>query len=120
MNGSGSGSEAELGRGVPRGPHDLGGTPAGPVSPSEHDHLLWEKRVDALAVLLDNKGLVGVDEMRRAIEGLGAEAYHRMRYYERWIATLTTVLIEKGVITVDELGRRMAEVRAHAAEKAKP
>ena len=41
-----------------RRPHDLGGLPGAPVVPSEHDFALWEKRVDALLVLLNEKGLV--------------------------------------------------------------
>jgi hypothetical protein len=95
-----------------RGYHDLGGLPAGPVARGEHDYALWEKRVDALNVLLANKGISGVDERRRAIESLGADAYERMSYYERWIAAIAASMIEKGIITVDELGRRMAEIEA--------
>jgi hypothetical protein len=100
-----------------RGHHDLGGLPAGPVERGEHDHALWEKRVDALLVLLSDKtrDLVRVDELRRGIEQLGAKAYDELGYYERWIASITGVLVGKGVITSDELGRRMAEVEARAA-----
>ena len=35
-----------------RGHHDMGGLPAGTCSHDEHDYELWEKRVDALLVLL--------------------------------------------------------------------
>ena len=35
-----------------RGHHDMGGLPAGPVAPTEHCYALWEKRVDALMMLL--------------------------------------------------------------------
>ncbi len=89
----------------------MGGLPAGPVEQTEHDYALWEKRVDALLVLLTKKGLMTVDELRRNIEGLGAEAYEAMTYYERWICSITQTLIQRGVITVDELGRRMEEAR---------
>ncbi len=97
-----------------RGHHDLGGLPAGPVERGEHDHAIWEKRVDALLVLLSDKtrDLVRVDELRRGIEQLGAKAYDELGYYERWIASITGVLVGKGVITSDELGRKMAEVEA--------
>lgn len=95
-----------------RGYHDLGGLPAGPIERSQHDYAFWEKRVDALNVLLAGKGISGVDERRRAIESLGADAYERMSYYERWIAAIAAAMIEKGFITVDELGRRMAEIEA--------
>ncbi len=100
-----------------RGHHDMGGLPAGPVERSEHDYALWEKRVDALMVLLSDKKrrLLRVDELRRGIEQLGPGAYDELSYYERWIASITGVLLDKGVITSDELGRRMAEVEARAA-----
>jgi hypothetical protein len=95
-----------------RGHHDMGGMPAGPVEPVEHDYAPWEKRVDAILRLLADKkrGIMTVDELRRGIEALGPGAYDEMSYYERWMASIGEILLEKGVITVDELGRRMAEV----------
>ena len=51
-----------------------------------------------------------MDQLRRGIEQLGAEAYETMSYYERWIASIANTLLATGVITSDELGRRMAEV----------
>ena len=83
-----------------RGVHDMGGLPAGPVEPSEHDYALWEKRVDALLVLLSKKGHITVDELRRNIESLGSDAYDRMGYYERWIYAITQTLIQRGLITI--------------------
>ena len=95
-----------------RGCHDIGGLPAGGIDRAEHDHALWEKRVDALMVLLGHpqRRVITVDELRRGIEQLGAEAYDTMSYYERWIASITNTLLARGVISSDELGRRMAEV----------
>ena len=94
--------------------HDMGGRDAGPVDQGGHSHPEWEKRVDALMMLLSNnkRRLIGVDELRRGIEELGAKAYDEMSYYERWAASTTNILIEKGIITIDELGRRMEEVEA--------
>ena len=43
----------------------MGGLPAGPVERNEHDYALWEKRVDAMMILLSKKGLMTVDELRR-------------------------------------------------------
>jgi hypothetical protein len=102
-----------------RGHHDMGGQAAGPVERGEHDHAFWEKRVDALQVLLSDKNrrLIRVDELRRGIEQLGAEAYDTLSYYERWMASITSVLLAKGVITSEELGRKMAEVEARAARE---
>ncbi len=100
-----------------RSHHDMGGLAAGKVELAEHDYALWEKRVDALMMLLSHKDrrLVTVDELRRNIESLGAEAYDKMSYYERWIYAITQTLIQRGVITVDELGRKIETIRARGA-----
>ena len=98
------------------GHHDMGGEPAGPVDRAEHDHALWEKRVDALLVLLSDKKrrIICVDELRRGIESLPADAYERMSYYERWIASITANLVEKGVLGQDEIAARVADLRARS------
>jgi hypothetical protein len=97
-----------------RSHHDMGGLPAAAVVPAEHDYAIWEKRVDAMLVLLGNRPepLVRTDELRRNIESLGSDAYDRMSYYERWIFSIAQTLIQRGVITVDELGRRIEQVSA--------
>lgn len=97
-----------------RAHHDMGGLDAGGVELHEHDYALWEKRVDAILVLLFSKGMMTVDEMRRNIEGLGAGAYDQMTYYERWIAAAAQTMIQRGIVSVDELGRKIAELRERA------
>jgi predicted transcriptional regulator len=88
----------------------MGGLPAGPVERDEHAYEQWEQRVDALMMLLSDKErrLLKVDELRRNIESLGAQAYDRMGYYERWMHAIVQTLIQRGVISIDELGRTMA------------
>jgi len=88
----------------------MGGLPAGPVERDEHAYDEWEQRVDALMMLLSDqeRRLLRVDELRRNIESLGAEAYDRMGYYERWMHAIAQTLIQRGVISIDELGRTMA------------
>ncbi len=95
-----------------RSHHDMGGLPADTVQRTEHDYALWEKRVDALMVLLSAAKHMTVDELRKNIESIGPDAYDRMTYYERWIHSITQTLIQRGVITIDDLGRKMAEVEA--------
>ena len=95
-----------------RGHHDMGGLPGGPVELSEHDYALWEKRVDALMVLLSQRQLLRVDELRRNIEALPPDAYDRMSYYERWVTAIAHTLLQRGVVTTDELGRKLAEIEA--------
>lgn len=96
----------------PRSHHDMGGLPAGEVVPSEHDYAVWERRIDALSVLLGKKMSITVDERRRAIESLPPDAYDKMSYYERWTAALAHTLLQRGMITTEELARKMAEVDA--------
>ena len=95
----------------------MGGLPAGAVEATEHDYAIWEKRVDALMVLLSRKDCqhMTVDELRRNIESLGAEAYDKMTYYERWMHAISQTLIQRGVIGIDELGRKIADVEQRAA-----
>jgi nitrile hydratase subunit beta len=95
-----------------RGPHDIGGLPAGPVDTAPHDLSFWEKQIDAINSVLAQKGLRRTDENRRYIEMLGDDAYNTLSYYERWTAALARQLIDKGVLTQDEIDAKIAEVRA--------
>jgi hypothetical protein len=88
----------------------MGGLPAGKVDRAEHDYSDWERRVDAMAVLLGRKRRLTVDERRRAIETLTPQAYDALSYYERWVVALGQTLIQRGVVTSAELARRMLEV----------
>jgi hypothetical protein len=99
-----------------RGYHDIGGLSLGRIDMTQRDYALWEKRVDAMLVLLSNKGLITTDELRLGIESLDADVYERLGYYERWIASVTRALVNRGVITTDELGRRMADVGRRTQE----
>lgn len=96
-----------------RSQHDLGGRAAGPIDRAEHEYTPWEKRIDALfALLVHEKKVMRVDELRRGIEALGADAYHSLSYYERWIASITTILVEKGVLGEAEINARIEALKA--------
>ena len=106
---------------IERGHHDMGGLPAGKVERTEHDYVEWERRVDALMVLLS--GIRGqkrmtVDELRKNVEALPPEAYEKMSYYERWVTSITQTMIQRGVITTEELGRKMEEVQGREPDGA--
>ena len=88
----------------------MGGLPAGKVDRSEHDYAEWERRVDAMAVLLGRKRRLTVDERRRAIETLTPQAYDALSYYERWVVALGQTMIQRGLITSAELAMKMREV----------
>ena len=102
-----------------RGHHDMGGLAAGKVEATEHDYALWEKRVDALMVLLSqpSRKLLNVDELRRNIESIGGDAYETMTYYERWIFSVTQTMIQRGIVSIDELNNKMAEVEVRLASQ---
>ena len=89
--------------------HDMGGLPAGRVKPTEHEYAEWERRVDALSMIMGRRG-VTVDQRRKNIERLPPEEYDAMAYYEKWVVSLATSLIERGMITTEELARKMTEV----------
>ena len=93
-----------------RSHHDMGGLPAGKVDRAEHDYGDWERRVDAMAVLLGRKRRLTVDERRRAIETLTPQAYDALSYYERWVVALGQTLIQRGLITSAELALKMLQV----------
>ena len=97
-----------------RSHHDMGGQPAGEVKPTEHDYEEWERRVDAMSVLLGAQKLVTVDERRLAIESLPPEKYDSMAYYEKWAASMAQALIARGLITTEELAHKMAEIDARS------
>jgi nitrile hydratase subunit beta len=89
--------------------HDRGGWPdAGPINKAEHDLSMWEKRTDAILMLLASptKRVLRVDELRRTIESLTPDAYEELSYYERWITAIEALLIEKGILTREEIDRK--------------
>ncbi len=96
-----------------RGPHDIGGLPAGPIDPSHHDEAAWHRMATALNMALGPamRGLIRTDERRRATEDLGAD-YARLGYFDRSVQAGANLLIEKGVLTQAEIVSRMAEIKA--------
>ena len=95
--------------------HDMGGDPAGDINHDQHDFALWEKRVDALMVLVSSAGLMNTDSLRRVLEDMGEEAYESMTYYERWIASVSQNMVEAGAFSTAELAEKMAQVKTRGA-----
>lgn len=95
---------------IERGHHDLGGRPAGKVERDEHDYEPWERRIDAMAVLLGSRKLLTVDQRRKNIEALPPQRYDSLSYYERWLMSLAQSLVERGLITTEELSRKLVQV----------
>ena len=84
--------------------HDMGGDDAGPISQDEHDFALWEKRVDAMLVLLaTKKHAFKIDAMRRVIESYGEQQYDATEYYEKWIRAIRNLIVEQELVSKDEI-----------------
>jgi len=97
-----------------RAPHDIGGLPGGPVDTDACAATFWEKRIDAINVLLsdDKRRIISRDERRLAIESLGEEVYQTLGYFERWTAAMARLLLQKGILSQDEIDAKIAEIRA--------
>jgi nitrile hydratase subunit beta len=94
------------------GPHDLGGSPAGPVERGEHDPAHWELQVDAMVMLMRRKGvMIDPAQLRRGIESLDPEVYEKLSYYERWAGSAALNAIEQGLVTQAELDARIETLR---------
>jgi hypothetical protein len=96
-----------------RAVHDVGGLDFGPIDRDEHDLTLWERRVDAMMILMyAKKGCFTVDAMRRTIEDYGQQTYDKTTYYEKWLKALRNLVIEQQVLSADEIDQRMRDVAA--------
>ena len=82
---------------------------------ARHHRQPWEKRIDAILMVLSNKGLMTVDGDAEKHRKPGPR---RIRpdwaTHERWIHAAAQTMIQRGVVTVDELGRKIAEVQGRA------
>jgi hypothetical protein len=92
-----------------KGPHDMGGEPAGPIDTVDHGLKFWEKQANALRMTVVRNRLARLDELRRAAEDLG-ERYYELDYFERTTTALRNLMLEKGYFTEAELAAKIAEV----------
>lgn len=89
-----------------RAPHDLGGVSkfmCEAVDLEPHALTAFDREVDALRGVLGAKAIMTVDELRRGIEAIPEDDYHRLSYYRRWIRSIADTLLRKGIITEEEL-----------------
>ena len=91
---------------TPRRAHDRGGWPdPRPVDPEDHELAPWEATTNALLWVLVSRGVLNVDEFRRAIEGLEPRQYESLSYYQRWLMAIENLLVEKAVLSREEIYR---------------
>ncbi|MGE3772881.1 MAG: hypothetical protein AB7I32_08125 [Gammaproteobacteria bacterium] len=101
------------------GVHDLGGLDGmGPIVVERDEpvfHAEWERRVFGMFLPIFATGSFNIDELRHAIERMGAPAYLNTSYYQHWLHAYETLLVEKGVLTAEELAARRAKIAQEAA-----
>jgi len=101
-----------------RGVNDVGGLPGGPVNREEHPETLFEKRVDALVMLLTHPqiGAFKVDALRRAVEMNSPGDYTTLGYYPKWIRAIRRLLVEQSVLSDAEIDARIGKLRERLAK----
>ena len=96
------------------GIHDLGGMHGlGPLVVEANEpvfHHDWERRVFGMFLPIFATGAFNIDELRHAIERMGASAYLNTSYYEHWLHAYETLLVEKGMLTKAELANRQQKI----------
>lgn len=97
--------------------NDVGGLAGAVIDREHHGVTLFEKRVDAMLLLLTNSavGAFKVDALRRSIEGLPSCDYTSLDYYVKWLNAIRDLLIEQGVVDRAELESRIAVLAAEEA-----
>jgi hypothetical protein len=92
--------------------HDRGGWPTDDsIDREEHEWADWERQTQSFRTVLDSKGFMNVDELRRGIESIDPAEYETSTYFERWSASIETMLVEKGVLTIKEIDDRAKALR---------
>ena len=95
-----------------RGHHDLGGLDEGPINLREDDLKLYERRADAMVILLVGRGFYTLDASRRVAEfDLSADEYDSIRYYDRWLVQARRLMTELGVISEADVEREIDAAR---------
>ena len=94
--------------------HDMAGRSAGAIDQARHPRTEFDQKVNALVRLLMDPGVevIYVDQLRRAVEDVGDDAYFDLTYYERWLEAARVLLVERGVLTEEEISARVAKIRA--------
>lgn len=99
------------------GVHDMGGMHGFGKVVAERDepifHARWEGTVRAIFERTNGR-YYNLDEFRRTMERMPADAYLRASYYEKWLYAIETILKEKGVVTADELAKGLPSGAAPA------
>ena len=103
--------------------HDMGGDPAGRVTPDKPGDPIfdqpWHKRVLGLTVAGGAMGKWSIDTSRFWRETLPKNDYQSFTYYEKWLAALTNLFVANGVISLYKKALKASEVQQMLATGSK-
>lgn len=103
---------------APRGYHDIGGRPSGPVQHLDPQPADWAMLSEALRNAIQQKHKsICLDELRRSFETMGEELYNGLGFYERRVAGFVRLLDEKGILSHAEVKARMEVIAAARAQR---
>ena len=93
--------------------NDVGGLPSTPIDHAEHDPTFFEKRIDAMLMLLTSPKVhaFSVDALRRAVEENTAVDYTKRGYSEKWLKAIRQLLIEQGIVSEAEIIERIDAIK---------
>lgn len=93
--------------------NDVGGMPGAQIDHEEHDPTFYEKRIDAMLMLLTSPKIhaFSVDALRRAIEENTADDYAKRGYYEKWLKAIRQLLVEQGILSDAEISERIDAIK---------
>ena len=99
--------------------NDVGGLTGSQIDQAEHDPTFYEKRIDALLMLLTGPKVQAftVDSLRRAIEQNTPEDYSKRGYYEKWLLAIRQLLVEQQILSNGEIDRRIEEIKQRKGQK---
>lgn len=80
-------------------PHDVGGHDIELLDLSEKPKQWWERKIDALLMLIVTKNMFSVNELRKGVESTGDQLYTSLSYFERWTISICKGLIDNHVIS---------------------
>ena len=96
---------------------DYGGLEAGGVERTDHPQTLYEKRVDALVMLLARSvGELNIDAHRRGMEQIPQIDYDTLPYYDKWLMTVHDNLVGAGLLDPAEIRSRVEALRRREDE----
>jgi len=93
--------------------NDVGGLAGLTINREEHDQTFFEKRVDAMLMLLTSPKVkaFSVDSLRRTIEESTLDDYSKRGYYDKWLYAIRQLLVEKAILSDEEIEQRISLIK---------